>query len=363
MTPIAEPAPTPATLSPEEEAKQAYSEGFHSVDPLMQPDRESEAPPTESEPATPPEPSPTATETTGTPETPAPRPAETPPDPAPPAPTPPPALTMEGLQEDIRRQGVIIEEMHVKNQTRFKRLDGTVGGQKSVLQAVNQKLKQVSGPRVEITETDLPELMQEFPEFGRSVVAGMNRVEARRFGTTAEPAAPPQEPAAPAVTAPPMPPTDVPPDPHGVPNQASPPITDPMSAPLPETDLVQAQAQARYDMELVYPGWQNIVYTDGFQQWLNAHGANYAYTIRDSKDPFRLKAEIERFTQARQTAPPAEPPSDTPPVDPAALAEQRFGGQVLPSTTPGRVPLPTQQTLKQSFSEGFNEVARARGEA
>ena len=349
----------------EEQAQQACSEGFNSVDPLVSPDAEPAAPPTEPEPATPP-PTPPAAPPPAPPETP---PAEVPPaEPAPaatppatPEPTTPPAPTLESLQEEIRRQGVVIEEMEQQNRHKFKRLDGTTGGQKSALQAINQKLKTAVGARVEITEADVPELLHEFPEFGRSVLAGLKRVEARRFGTPDASAAPPPAPAAPAATVPPMPPTDnLPaPDPVSTPNPAAPPITDPLTAPPPDPE----QAMARRDMDLVRPGWQNIVYTDEFQQWLDAHGPNYAIAIRDSKDPFRLKAEIERFTEAQNAAPPTTPPPDTPPATPEELAERRFRGQVQPSTMPSRVPLPSQKTDAEYVSEGFNAVKAARGEA
>jgi hypothetical protein len=266
----------------------------------------------------------------------------------------------EGLQEEIRRQGVIIEQLDARNKNRFKRIDGTIGGQKSALQAVNQKLKQSAGVRVEITDADGSELLQEFPEFGRSVLTALKRVEARRFGTPAS-AAPPPAPAAPDATVSPTSPPDVPtnPDPTSVPNPVTPPITDPTTAPTLEHE---EQALARHDMDLVYPGWQKIVYTDDFRQWLDAHGSTYAYTIRESKDPFLLKAELERFTEAQTAAPPASSPPDTPPATPEELAERRFRGQVPPSTMPGRVPLPSQKTASQYVSEGFDEVKAARGE-
>lgn len=354
-----------------EQAQQAYSEGFNNLDePLLAPDAELEDPPptepptpAEAQPTSPPETPPAPPDPTAAPETPPATPPETPPA-TPPAPTDPPVPTLESLQEEIRRQSVVMEEMRAQNKKKFQRLDGTVGGQKKVLQTANAKIKELSGKSVTITEADIPELMHEYPEFGKHVLAGMNRVEARRYG--ADPSAPPPapQPAAPAATAPPVPPPATPPNPEtDPPNQPAPEITDPESPPAQDPE----QAQSRHDMSLVYPGWENTVYSQQFQDWLNGHGVEYAEAIRNSSDPWRVKAEIERFHIEQQpppatTPPPPDPPHEAPPLTPQEQAERRFGGQVPPATTPGRAPLPGQKTDREYVSEGFKEVAAAQGD-
>lgn len=190
---------------------------------------------------------------------------------------------------------------------------GTMG---NMQQLINQVRSQTpAGAAVEITDEDFAELQEDFPELAGHTRAALERIlkRANLKGTGEQPATP---------------------------------VVDPETVRTTAAEIVHQQGID--DLNDLHPGWQAIVVSPEYREWLGKQPQDYQTLLHSTYSATITGRSIDRFLAAKPK--PANP--QTPARQPSAR-RAAIEAAVQPRGT-GTPPAPRQPTAEENFNAGFN---------
>lgn len=212
-------------------------------------------------------------------------------------------LTKESHQQLL--DGVAqIDTIKAALEDRFGKVFGTMGGLQRTLKQIQDATP--SGQAVELSNEDLKELAEDFPELTGKMLTGLNRAMSKLKGT------------GPAAVNP-----------------------DQISTLVNQRVQEVREASAMEVMDLVHEGWRDTVKSPEYVSWLGTQPADYQDKINNSWSPTEVRQSIKAFEQSRTTKPKA-------PAAPAA--GDRFADAVVPRSAGGHSAVRTDD---DEFLAGF----------
>jgi len=231
-------------------------------------------------------------------------------------------------EEQLNRMlsyGASIEEIKGHIEKQFGTAFGKMGGLERVIREIQAATP--AGQAIEVSETDLAELKEEFPDLSTKLAKGLTRVLSKFKGTAA-----------------------VAPETFD-PNQVNPIVEQRVN----EARVQIKQELAREQLADLYPTWNEIVGTKEsnteYRKWLIKQPADYQKKVSESWSPFVVADSIDKFYEAKEKEKKAAP------VKPAAKDQrkERLAEAVTPRGTAG---VRATKNDEDEFLEGYQNALK-----
>lgn len=211
-------------------------------------------------------------------------------------------LTKESHQQLL--DGVAqIDTIKAALEERFGKVFGTMGGLQRTLKQIQDATP--SGQAVELSNEDLKELAEDFPELTDKMLTGLNRAMSKLKGT-------------------------------------GPAFDEAKMGTLIESRVQKIREDSALEvMDLVSAGWRDTVNSPEYREWLAAQPADYQAKINDTWSPSLMQGSITKFKEAQAAKPKAS----------ANARPDRFAAAVVPRGAGGHSPSTSED---DDFLAGFN---------
>lgn len=203
-----------------------------------------------------------------------------------------------GDLDDLRRKAAIAEELKASQAQALDKVFGKIGGLERVLQQYQSET--ASGKPVEITEDDVAEISQEFPELGASTLKVLQKVAGKLKGTGGI-----QQPAF---------------DPKQFEEVVN-----------KRVDEVRQEIERATELKLLdrqHKDWRDVVQQSEFNEWLKGKPADFQDRINNTWDSSFVADALDEFKDTRKKAETTKRQSRIE----AAVTPKTMGGVALGAT-------------------------------